>query len=311
MGSAQRRLIARRLPRLAILAVAFGLLVGPGASTVPQTRLFTLSDGRTVSLPLGPATATASYSSTSKIAMASTPDGKGYWLVQPDGGVFPYGDAVGYGSTGNITLNKPMVGIARTADGLGYWEIAADGGVWPWGDAQGFSNCSLAGQTLNAPIVGVAAMPTIANQQGFWMVAGDGGTFPCGSALNHSYGNPVGHITAPIVGMAATPDGNGYWLVGQDAHVYAFGDAYNCNCSLYSAAPVVGIVATPFNRGYWLVAADGGLFAAGDGVSSYGSVGGQGFTGFTAIATTFDSKGYWMLNANGTVVPFGDAGVIA
>ena len=29
----------------------------------------------------------------------------------------------------------------------------------------------------------------------------------------------------PIVGMAATPDGGGYWLVGQDAGVFDFGDA--------------------------------------------------------------------------------------
>ena len=30
--------------------------------------------------------------------MAATPDGKGYWLVASDGGIFNYGDAVFYGS---------------------------------------------------------------------------------------------------------------------------------------------------------------------------------------------------------------------
>jgi hypothetical protein len=45
--------------------------------------------------------------------MATTPDGKGYWLVASDGGIFSFG-APFYGSTGAMTLNKPMVGMAAT-----------------------------------------------------------------------------------------------------------------------------------------------------------------------------------------------------
>ena len=36
----------------------------------------------------------------------------GYWLVASDGGVFTYGDAAFYGSTGAIALNKPIVAMA-------------------------------------------------------------------------------------------------------------------------------------------------------------------------------------------------------
>jgi hypothetical protein len=43
--------------------------------------------------------------------MASTPDGKGYWLVASDGGIFAFGDAAFAGSTGSLTLNKPIVGM--------------------------------------------------------------------------------------------------------------------------------------------------------------------------------------------------------
>lgn len=32
-------------------------------------------------------------------------------------------------------------------------------------------------------------------------------------------------VNAPIVGMAATPSGNGYWLVAADGGIFAFGDA--------------------------------------------------------------------------------------
>ena len=36
------------------------------------------------------------------VGMAATPDGKGYWLVASDGGIFTYGDATFYGSTGGM-----------------------------------------------------------------------------------------------------------------------------------------------------------------------------------------------------------------
>ena len=67
--------------------------------------------------------------------MAATPDGKGYWLVASDGGIFTFGDAGFYGSTGNIVLNKPIVGMVPTHDGGGYWLVASDGGIFTFGDA--------------------------------------------------------------------------------------------------------------------------------------------------------------------------------
>jgi hypothetical protein len=67
--------------------------------------------------------------------MASTPDGQGYWLVASDGGVFSFGDAAFHGSTGAITLNKPIVGISSSPDGQGYWLVASDGGIFNFGDA--------------------------------------------------------------------------------------------------------------------------------------------------------------------------------
>jgi ribosomal protein L24E len=67
--------------------------------------------------------------------MAATPDGRGYWLVASDGGVFAFGDAAFHGSTGAIHLNRPIVGMAATPDGRGYWLVASDGGVFAFGDA--------------------------------------------------------------------------------------------------------------------------------------------------------------------------------
>ena len=39
-----------------------------------------------------------------------SPDSGGYWLVASDGGIFAFGDAGFFGSTGALHLNAPIVG---------------------------------------------------------------------------------------------------------------------------------------------------------------------------------------------------------
>ena len=107
---------------------------------------------------LGAATMTAAVSGTRpQLATAILLDGPaaptGYWLVASDGGVFAYGAAPFYGSTGAIVLNRPVVAMAATPDGRGYWMVASDGGVFAYGDAP-FEG-SMGGQRLNKPMVGM------------------------------------------------------------------------------------------------------------------------------------------------------------
>ena len=47
----------------------------------------------------------------------------GYWLVASDGGIFSFGGARFFGSTGRFKLNKPIVGVASTPSGDGYWLV--------------------------------------------------------------------------------------------------------------------------------------------------------------------------------------------
>ena len=75
-----------------------------------------------------------------------------------DGGVFSFGDAAFYGSTGAIHLNQPIVGMAATPTGQGYWLVASDGGIFSFGDAAFYG--STGAIHLNQPIVGMAATPT-------------------------------------------------------------------------------------------------------------------------------------------------------
>ncbi|MGH9083484.1 MAG: hypothetical protein ACRDWN_09080, partial [Acidimicrobiales bacterium] len=73
-------------------------------------------------------------------------------------------------------------------------------------------------------------------------------------------------LNQPIVGMAAAPDGHGYWLVASDGGIFAFGDAgfYGSTGAIRLNQPIVGMAAAPDGHGYWLVASDGGIFAFGD-----------------------------------------------
>ena len=71
-----------------------------------------------------------------------------------DGGIFNYGNAAFYGSTGSIQLNKPVVGMASSPSGNGYWLVASDGGIFNYGDAPFYG--SAGGLTLVEPVVGMA-----------------------------------------------------------------------------------------------------------------------------------------------------------
>ncbi len=55
-------------------------------------------------------------------------------------------------------------------------------------------------------------------------MASDGGLFAFGDAA--FYGSMGGqHLSQPIVGIAPTPDGHGYWEVASDGGLFALGDA--------------------------------------------------------------------------------------
>ncbi|MGP8006788.1 MAG: hypothetical protein ACLP2J_07135, partial [Acidimicrobiales bacterium] len=52
-------------------------------------------------------------------------------------------------------------------------------------------------------------------------------------------------LNKPVVGMATTPDGGGYWLVASDGGIFAYGDALfqGSAGSLTLNKPIVGMSA--------------------------------------------------------------------
>jgi hypothetical protein len=81
-------------------------------------------------------------------------DGKGYWLVASDGGIFAF-DAPFRGSMGGKALNKPVSGMVRYGDG--YLMVGADGGIFNFSSSP-FAG-SLGDQPPNSPVVAVATLP--------------------------------------------------------------------------------------------------------------------------------------------------------
>ena len=223
------------------------------------------------------------------VGMAATADGGGYYLVASDGGVFSYGDAHFYGSTGSIALNKPIVGMAVVPGGGGYWLVASDGGVFSFGTAKFYG--STGSMRLNKPVVGMAATPS---GNGYWLVASDGGIFSYGDAA--FYGSTgsivlnkpiVGMITGPgrrrllprrlrrrhlqlrdgallrlagrqslkhpIVAAAATPTDSGYWFTDTAGLVSNFGSAnYYGSAPPHLFRPIVGMAEAPGSTGAFI-----------------------------------------------------------
>jgi uncharacterized protein YkwD len=103
--------------------------------------------------------------------IAATPRGHGYWLVASDGGIFSFGDARFYGSTGGRTLSAPIVGSDRPRRGRGYWLMARDGGVFGFGAAAFLGSGNASG--MLSPTAAVAAAPG----GGYWLATEDGGVY--------------------------------------------------------------------------------------------------------------------------------------
>ena len=246
----------------------------------------------------------------------------GYWEVGSDGGVFAFGDAAFYGSTGGLTLQRPIVSIAPTPNFAGYWLIGNDGGTFAYGNASYFGSIpalgiapagsSGAGRALSAPIVGIVPTP---DGGGYLMVGSDGGVFAFGNATYSGSCPAVGGCLGQAVAVLPDATGNGYWVVTDQGYVYAFGDAPYFGgpgpktlAGSTALNPVVSAVATPDGGGYWILFSDGTVTAFGN-ATNYGSPTGQVSTQnpAQAIVATSDGLGYWVMAANGAVFSYGDA----
>ena len=117
------------------------------------------------------------------------------------------------------------------------------------------------------------------------------------------------HPVIPVVGMAHTLFGGGYWLADSSGGIRGFGDAkvLGSTAGLALNEPIVGMAPTPTGAGYWLVAADGGVFNFGD-ATLWGSTGDFALNrAIVGMAGTVTGHGYWLVASDGGIFAFGDA----
>jgi hypothetical protein len=188
-------------------------------------------------------------------AIVSSPDHQGYWLVERNGTVHAFGDAVNHGGASQFRLNAPIVAMAVDPATGGYWLLGGDGGVFSF-DAPFYG--STGNIRLNAPAVG---MVSTVDGRGYYFVASDGGVFAYGDArFRGSMGGQ--RLNRPMVGMALDPTARGYWLDASDGGVFSFGAPFRGSAgNIRLSQPCVAMVADPAGPGYWLVASDGGIFS--------------------------------------------------
>jgi hypothetical protein len=168
-----------------------------------------------------------------------------------------------------------------------------------------------------AVLVGTAVAETTVSRPGGgrWSVSPDGQVTAEGGAP--SYGDARGiDLWEPVVGMASTPTGRGYWLAARDSGVFSFGDAAfhgnlisqlivrdnlppgtltGENILDYLDGEIVDIAST--GDGYYLLGKDGGVFTFGR-LPFHGSMSGQLGTDAVDLRTVAGG-GYVIVGANG------------
>ena len=106
-----------------------------------------------------------------------------------------------------------------------------------------------------------------------------------------------------------TNAGGGYWVLGADGGVFAFGRAhfYGRPAAPAGNTRFVGLAATRTGRGYWVVDSRGSVRGFGD-AKLFGPRAGTRFrTRIVGMTATPTGRGYWLLGADGGVFSFGDA----
>ncbi|MGH8974992.1 MAG: hypothetical protein ACRD0C_17540, partial [Acidimicrobiia bacterium] len=195
---------------------------------------------------------------TPSAPQASASGGRsGYWMVERDGTVYPFGDTRSFG-------NAPVgaasaVALESTPSGIGYWLVDDSGHVFGFGDAPWLGNVDPHRLTSEEKITSLSATPTGA---GYWMFTTRGRVLAFGDAT-HLGDVATLTLNGPVLDSIPTPSGRGYYMVASDGGIFTFGDA-RFSGSMGGKpinAPVQSLVPDHDGDGYWLVASDGGIFS--------------------------------------------------
>jgi hypothetical protein len=110
--------------------------------------------------------------------------------------------------------------------------------------------------------------------------------------------------------------GPGYWMLGAEGAVYAFGGAADLGAATADIGPrrafgvsAVDLEPTPSFQGYWIVDSVGGVSTFGDAAFAGAASAAQLAPGerVTSLSATPSGQGYWLFTSRGRALAFGDA----
>lgn len=280
-----------------------GEYVLPRAYNAQRVRLSfrNLSD-----TPWGPWTFRAGLREVVLRGSASGPSSSGSGTVTTTAEIPPTFYAADY-------VNNPALPNSRgyiTADTFGQIDAFGDSRIRPASGGDGPCNHEILSLTLRP------------QNDGYWVMCDHGHITAYGAA--GFYGSAYAQRSQLIIPNASGPEGNkagtiistytgnGYWVVGWDGIIYAFGDAP----THFGFAPPAGEFfhgAASHNAGYgiWAVATNGTVQVRGAAVHYGNWTGAISNTTQVEIATDVDStdtnNGYLILSSGGHVQAFGDA----
>jgi hypothetical protein len=161
------------------------------------------------------------------VAAAPSADGKGYYLVSANGGVFTFGDAHYEGacaSAGGCT--HPVTAIVPDGS-AGYWLLLSDCEMLAMGGIPNIPSLSCQAYARAHGLQAVAAARTPSGD-GYWILLSNGAVFPEGDAMHLGHWQPPRPLWSKgprAVAVVAYKSGTGIWVAFADGAVKAYGAA--------------------------------------------------------------------------------------
>jgi hypothetical protein len=194
-----------------------GLGAGRAIAGIPGRSAYLTADPAGRVLGFGGASGGSPKKAIEAVAMAAMPNGKGYWVLTPLGGIYAFGQARHYGSLARSGIDARGVQMRSSPTGAGYWILASNGKIYAFGDARSVRSKLAAG--------GVDFWPTPSGA-GHWLLLPDGRVGAYGDA-DHFGDIPSLETTwtKPAVAIAGMPSGRGYAIASSDGGIFNFGSS--------------------------------------------------------------------------------------
>ncbi len=238
------------------------------------------------------------------VAIASPPEGGGYWLATSYGKVLAFGAAKNHGDLAGRKLAAPIVAMQSSGTGRGYWLVGRNGSVLAAGDAHFYGP-----RREDRRRHHITAMAPTPVGDGYWLVNRYGSVHAFGNARNHgSLAGKSRELDPVVTGIDSTLTGEGYWLVTAAGHVHPFGDAvfYGSPVDRHPGHRVIGIRRSHRGAGYFAFGSRGEVWAYGDAVRAGAPYSRLGYWDTVGLARSA-REGYWVATAAGAVYDFGGA----